>query len=266
MKLRVTLFLALMLGLSATVHAEATPDAAQWLQRLHDLVQDQAFRMDYTIHMTGEQGGQAIVVEIKGNVLQDGPTHSINSMEMEVGGVATGGGEPMAVTSRQISDGTVLWAETHLVSMGITQVGKIDLATLAEIQAAGSGLELNQSSMYMDPISQIEMLVSAFDVSVEDAAGETVRLILVPTEETAAQIADKMPEGGSAAGALVLDAASATPVSMEISLGASMEIEIAFSNFETIDREDIPEGTFDYTPAEGTTVTDMAPLLKAGMH
>ena len=266
MKLRLTLILALMLGLSASAHSEATPEAEQWLQRLHDLVQDQPFRLDYTIQMTGEQGGQPIVVGIKGNVLQDGPTHSINSIEMEVGGAAAGGGEPMAVTSRQISDGITLWAETHLVSMGITQVGKIDLATLAEIQAAGSGLELNQSSMYMDPISQIEMLVSAFDVTVEDSAGETVRLILVPTEETAAEIADKMPEGGSAAGALVLDAASAIPVSMEISLGASMEIVIAFANFEALDREDIPEGTFEYTPAEGTTVTDMAPLLKAGMR
>ncbi len=265
MKLRLILTLLLMLGLSAAAHAEATPEAAKWLQQLHDLVENQAFRMDYTIHMTGEQGGQSIVAEIKGNVLQDGPTHSINYLEMEVGGAAAGG-ESMVVISRQVSDGTVLWAETHLVSLGITQVGKIELATLAEIQAAGSALELNQSSMYMDPISQIEMLVSAFDVTVEESGGETVRLILVPTAETAAQIEARMPEGGSASGALVLDAKSAIPVSMEISLGSTMDIEIAFSNFETIDREDIPEGTFDYTPAEGTTVTDMAPLLKAGMH
>jgi len=265
MKLRIILILTLMLGLSATAHAEATPAAAQWLQRLHDLVENQAFRMDYIIHMTGEQGGQSVAVEIKGNVLQDGPTHAINSLEMEVGGAVTGG-ETMVVNSRQISDGTVLWAETHLVSMGITQVGRIDLATLAEIQAAGSGLELNQSSMYMDPISQIEMLVSAFDVTVEDSAGETVRLILLPTKETSARIETEMPEGSSAAGALVLDAASAIPVSMEISLGATMDIEIAFSNFEALDREDIPDGTFDYTPAEGTVVTDMAPLLKAGIR
>ena len=265
MRLRTILILATMLGLSATAHAEATPEAAQWLQRLHDLVQDQAFRMDYTIHMTGEQGGQSIVVEIKGNVLQDGPTHSINSIEMEVGGAATGG-EAMAVTSRQISDGTALWAETHLVSMGITQVGKIDLATLAEIQAAGSGLELNQSSMYMDPISQIEMLVSAFDVTVEDSTGETVRLVLVPTRETVAELESEIPEAGDASGILVLDAANATPVTMDISLGATMDIAIAFSNFETIDREDIPDGTFEYAPEEGTVVTDMAPLLKAGMR
>jgi outer membrane lipoprotein-sorting protein len=254
-----------MLGLSSTAHAEATPEAAQWLQRLHDLVQDQAFRMDYTIHMTGEQGGQTIVVEIKGDVLQDGPTRSINSMEMEVGGEATGG-EAMAVTSRQISDGTVLWAETHLVSMGITQVGKIDLATLAEIQAASSGLELNQSSMYMDPISQIEMLVSAFDVTVEDSTGETVNLILVPTEETIAELESELPEAGNASGTLVLNAANATPVTMDIMLGDAMEIAIAFANFEVVDRGDIPDGTFDYTPEEGTAVTDMAPLLKAGIR
>jgi outer membrane lipoprotein-sorting protein len=265
MKLGPALILTLILGLSGTAHAEATPEAAQWLQQLHDLVANQAFRMDYTIHMTGEQGGQSIVAEIKGDVMQDGPAHAINNLEMEVGS-AGADGQSMVVNSRQISDGTVLWAETHLVSMGITQVGKIDLATLAEIQAAGSGLELNQSSMYMDPISQIEMLVSAFDVTVEDSAGETVRLILAPTEETVARMETEMPDGGSAAGTLVLDAVSAVPVSMEISLGTAMNIQIAFSNFETIDREDIPEGTFSYTPEAGTAVTDMAPLLKAGMH
>ena len=265
MKLRLFLILILTTGLCASAHAEATPAAAEWLQKLHDLVENQAFRMDYAIHMSGEQGGQSIMVEITGNVLQDGPTHSINSLEMEIAG-ATPDGESMAVNSRQISDGTILWAETNIVSLGMTQIGKIDLATLAEIQAAGSGLELNQASMYMDPISQIEMLVSAFNVTVDESSGETVRLVLVPTAETAARIEEEMPDGSSAIGTLVLDATTAIPVSMEINMGPTMNIEIEFSNFEAIDPADIPEGTFSYTPADPAAVTDMGPLLKSGMH
>lgn len=264
MKTRLILTLALVLGFTSMARAEATPDARKWLDRLYGLVQEAPFRMDYLIRIDGMQGEQSINAEVKGDLLQNGPTRSVNSLEMQVGGAATGG-QTMTVNSRQISDGEVLWAETNLVEMGMTQVAKIDLATLAEIQGEASGLELNQSSMYMDPISQIEMLVSAFDVSVLGVEDGEVRMSLVPTEETAAQIEQEYPGGAAATGLLTLRESDAAPVSLTVSLGEGMKASLDFSNFEILSEADLPEDAFTYTPEPGVQVMDLAPLLKAGM-
>lgn len=264
MKTRLLLTFALLLALSPTAHAGASDDARVWLDRLYGLVEESPFRLDYHIRIDAQQGGQAINAEVKGDLLQNGPTHSVNNLEMQVGGAATGG-QTMNVHSRQVADGEVLWAETNLVEMGMNQVAKIDLATLAEIQNEASGLELNQSSMYMDPMSQIEQLVSAFDVSVLGVADGEVRLSLVPTEETATTIEQQYPGGATATGVLTLREADAAPVALVVELGDEMRATLEFSNFEKIAEADLPEDAFSYTPDPGVQVMDLAPLLKAGM-
>lgn len=263
MRTRLILTAALVLGLASTAHAEATSEAREWLDRLYGLVQEKPFRMDYLVQLEGEQGGQQINAEVKGDLLQSGPLHSVNNLEMQISGAATDG-QVMTIHSRQVSDGEILWAETNLVEMGMNQVAKIEITRLAEIQAEASGLELNQSSMYMDPISQIEMLVSAFDVSVLGVADGEVRLSLVPTEETAAQLEEGLEGGATAHGVLTLREDTAAPVSLVVELGPRMTASLSFSDFEFVDEASIPEGTFSYTPEPGVQVMDLGQLLGMG--
>lgn len=264
MRFRLLVAVALVAGATSLARAEATPDARAYLDKLYGLVQESPFRMDYSIRIDGMQGDQEINAEIAGDLLQDGPTHAVNTLKMQVGGAATGG-QTMTVHSRQISDGETLWAETNLVEMGMTQVAKIDLATLAEIQGEVSGLELNQSSMYMDPISQLETMISAFDVSVDGTSDGVVRLKLVPTEQTAAQLADEYDTGGSVSGVLTLREDDGVPVSVDVDLGTGMSASLTFTNFEKLSEADLPEDAFTYTPEPGVQVMDLAPLLRSGM-
>ena len=263
MRMRLILTVLMVLGLAPVAHAEATPEAREWLDRLYGLVQEKPFRMDYLVQLEGEQGGQQINAEVEGDLLQSGPLRSVNNLRMQVGGEATGG-QVMTIHSRQISDGEILWAETNLVEMGMNQVAKIEIARLAEIQAEASGLELNQSSMYMDPISQIEMLVSAFDVSLLGVADGEVRLSLVPTEETAAQLDEGLEGDATAHGVLTLREDTAAPVSLIVELGPQMTATLSFSNFEFVDEADIPEGTFSYTPEPGVQVLALGQMLGMG--
>lgn len=264
MKLRNLIITFALLLASAPAFAEASPEAAEWLDRVHQLVEGKAFRLDYTFSLNGNIEGQAISADAQGNFLQGGPRLSVNELELEAA-AGPGSAEKMSIHSRQVADGKVLWAETNMVSMGMTQVGKVDLEVLEEIAAARSGLQLGQSMMFMDPVSQMESLITAFDVVAADGEAGTVNLILTPTAETLAQLGSEVQEPGEMHGVLVLKEEGAVPVSLDVTLGSQLEIRMKFSNFEVLDPADLPEGTFSYTPAEGQNVMDMAPMLKAGM-
>ncbi|RKZ06163.1 hypothetical protein DRQ53_00475 [bacterium] len=264
MKVRIILLLLMLTGLAVQASAEASPEAREWLDRLDALYAGAAFQVDYTLELRVEAQGQTISANAKGNLLQGGPRLSINELEMQAA-AGPGGAEMMSVHSRQISDGTTLWAETNMVNMGITQIGTIDLDVLDEFAASSSGIELNQSMMFTDPFAQIDMLIEAFDVVVADGEAGTVNLIMTPTAETTAGFGSDLPEGSEMTGLLVLTREQAVPVSLDVALGSMMQIRMQFTDFELLDRDEIPEGTFTYTPEPGATVTDLTPMLKAGM-
>jgi hypothetical protein len=170
----------------------------------------------------------------------------------------------MEVNSRQVSDGTTVWAETFVSAMGITQVGKIALADLRALEEESSGVGLGQSSLYMGPMSMLDGLIEAFDVKVIEVVEGTVSLSMTPTAETTAEMAE---EGitGEVTGVLKLREQDAAPVSAHVQMGGEMDVVIEFTAFEKIDAADIPEGTFTYVPEPGAQVVDLAPLLRAGM-
>lgn len=249
---------------AAPAFAEASPEATKWLDRVRDTVNHQPFRVDYTFELSGSIEGQPMSANAKGNLLQGGPGLSINELDMQAA-MGAGGADMMSMHSRQVSDGTMLWAETYIENMGLTQVGKVELAVLREVAAKNSGLELDQSMMFMDPISQIETLVKAFDVEVEEGDAGTVNLLLSPTKATLAQLGTDGADGVEMSGVLVLEKKHALPVSMDVALGKELTIRMDFSSFEILEAQDIPKGTFTYTPEAGVQVVDMAPMFKAGM-
>jgi outer membrane lipoprotein-sorting protein len=238
MKLRIALILAVVLASAGTAQAAADEQATKWLERVFGLVQDNAFQTDYSVQVSGETQGVLVDAKLQGELLQSGAKHYTNALQMEVKMPAMGE-TPMEVTSNQVSDGEILWTETYVSAMGITQVAKISLSELEEILADQQGLEVGQSSMYMDPMSQLEMLVDAFDVSVlKIAEGEVV---LVVREE------------------------DAVPVSINVAIGTSMTVDMRFEGFELMAPEDVPGDAFVYTPEPGVQVMDLGQMLRAGM-
>jgi outer membrane lipoprotein-sorting protein len=265
MKLRMILTLALVLGSFAGAHAAADEDAAQWMEKLFGLMSDNAVQTDFKVIVSAEIDGQQLNANVTGELIHADPMHYVNSLEMQM--VMPGmGSEPMAMTSRQIADGETMWAETHLAAMGMTQIGKISLAELEALMAEQSGLELSESALYMDPMSQLKSILDAFDVSILEITGGEVRLSLVPTAETMKGLAEEMDgKDLDIRGTLILREEDAVPVSAKIMLDPQSRIEMSFENFSLLVRDDIPAETFLYTPPEGAQVVDMAPLLRAGM-
>lgn len=263
MKLRMILILALALGTFGQAHAAADEAAQIWLEKLFGLVDSQGVRAEYVVTAKGMEDGMAIEATMRGELLQASESLYTNSIEMEIKAPAMGD-QPMAVTSRQICDGTTVWAETFVSAMGITQVGKIALSDLQKIQAAKGELELGQSTLFMSPMSMLESLVEAFDITVLEIAGGKVSLSLTPTEEAVAKLG---ADGGldQTSGILELREADATPIAAHVSMSSEMDVVISFQVFETIVVGDIPEGTFSYTPEPGAQIIDLAPLLKSGM-
>jgi len=261
MKLRMILTLAFVMTWTAGAHAAADEAATKWLEKLFGLVDDHAIRAEYVVTATGEQEGMAIEAKMTGQLLQANGTLYTNNIDMEIKSPAMGD-QAMAVTSRQVSDGTTLWAETYVSAMGITQVGKISLAELAELQGQG-GMQMGQSTMFMSPMAMLESIVEAFDVTVLEIAEGTVSLSMRPTAETAA-IIEK--EGGQTDvnGVLRLREKDASPVSAKVR-SSGFDVLISFDVFETVAKSDIPEGTFTYTPEPGAMVVDLAPMLRSGM-
>ena len=265
MKLRMILTLALLLGTFASAHATADEDAAKWMEKMFGLMADNAVQTDFAVIVDAEIQGQSLKADVKGELIHADTNHYVNSLEMQM--VMPGmGTEPMTMTSRQVADGETMWAETHLASLGMTQIGKISLAELDAMMKEQSGLELGESALYMDPMSQLESIVEAFDVSVIEIAGGLVSLSLAPTAETMESLAAQM-EGQSLdiQGTLILREEDAVPVSATVRIDPKSQIEISFENFSLLVRDDIPKDTFLYTPPEGAQVVDMAPLLRAGM-
>jgi outer membrane lipoprotein-sorting protein len=262
MKLRIALILAVVLASAGTAQAAADEQATKWLERVFGLVQDKAFQTDYSVQVSGETQGVLVDAKLQGELLQSGAKHYTNALQMEVKMPAMGE-TPMEVTSNQVSDGEILWTETYVSAMGITQVAKISLSELEEILADQQGLEVGQSSMYMDPMSQLEMLVDAFDVSVLKIAEGEVSLALSATEETRAQFAEL--EDPEISGVLVVREEDAVPVSINVAIGTSMTVDMRFEGFELMAPEDVPGDAFVYTPEPGVQVMDLGQMLRAGM-
>ena len=266
MKLRMILTLALLLGTFASAHAAADEDAAKWMEKMFGLMADNAVQTDFAVIVDAEVQGQSLKADVKGELIHADTNHYVNSLEMQM--VMPGmGTEPMTMTSRQVADGETMWAETHLASLGMTQIGKISLAELDAMMKEQSGLELGESALYMDPLSQLETILDAFDVSVIEISEGVVSLALAPTDETlkSMQTAESALDSLDVSGVLRLREEDAVPVSATITLDANSQIEMSFENFSLLVREDIPEDTFVYTPPEGAQVVDMGPLMRAGM-
>ena len=266
MKLRMFLTLVLALGSVAGAHAAADEDAAKWMEKLFGLVSNNAIQTEFTVTVNAQVQGQPLTADVSGDLIHADPRHYVNSLQMEM--MMPGMGDaPMTMTSRQVADGETMWAETHITSLGMTQVGKISLAEMEELFAGQKGFEIGESALYMDPLSQLETILDAFDVSVIEIAEGLVSLALAPTEETMKSMlaAEGTPDSLEISGVLRLREEDAVPVSATITLDANSQIEMSFENFSLLVREDIPEDTFLYTPPEGAQVVDMAPLMRAGM-
>lgn len=265
MKLRMILTSLLVLGSFASAHAAADEDAAKWMEKLFGLIADNAIQTEFTVVVAAEAEGQQINATVKGDLIHADPKHYVNALQMEMLMPAMGD-TPMSMTSRQVADGETMWAETHIASLGMTQIGRISLAEMEELFAAQNGLEVGESALYMDPVSQLETLVEHFDIAVIEIADGLVTLSMAPTDEAMKGLAEEMDgKDLDIEGTMILREEDAVPVSATVRLDANSRIDMSFENFSLLVRDDIPEETFTYTPPEGAEVVDMGPLLRAGM-
>lgn len=264
MRTRTILSLALALVMASLARAEATPEARAWLDQLAELIAEKPFRMEYVMGFDGMQGETQFSGDATGDLLQVDSTHLATNIAMTVGGEAMGDAT-MTIRTHTVCDGEFLWAEMNMVDVGMEQVAKISLAELAALQEQQGGLGLGQSSMYMDPISQIEALVSAFDVELLEVSDGKVQLSLAATEETSAQLGAQLEGVDTASGVLTLEESNAAPVSLKLDIGGQVNMSMRFTSFEQLETADIPEGSFQYAPEPDAQVMDLGEMIRSSM-
>lgn len=60
---------------------------------------------------------------------------------------------------------------------------------------------------------------------------------------------------------LIFDEKSGFPLAMQA--GAPPIVEMRFRNLKLVDRADLPEGAFEYTPPDGVPVMDLGSMAKS---
>jgi len=244
-----------LLLLPATVSAESSPEAVQWLQKVAGVYERGPLTADVTLEMAAAPT-MPLAGKAAGRLVQKDARHVRMEMAFEMGG--TGDQPGMKLNVLSVNDGTTLWNE---VDMGMgKQVTKLALAD-AEKMAQQSPFGVAVGSGGMDPVAQVEQLAKVLDFEVVDASGGQVTLRAKLDEESLKAMSGSATMPGFETVTLVLDAKSAFPVRVTIG-GAEPVITVRFDNLKFVPESELPAGAFQYTPPEGVPVMDAAAMMQ----
>jgi hypothetical protein len=247
----------------ATVFAESTPEAIEWIDKLAAVYERAPFKFRYDADLTMSQMGQMMDVKVFGLSTQGGNGRARIETTMTMPGPGSDPDSTASVEVLGVSDGAVFWVETPNPISGNVQVIKISLAKMADL-ADQSALARNLSRM--DPLKQIHELTTIFDFKVVGRDHQTVTLRANLTGD-ALEVAKDVFEGTDTSRLKQLDLVLRTdngfPDQIRIGEPTDSVMSVRFFDLEFLDS--LNEDVFIYAPPEGATVMDLGALMDAGL-
>lgn len=249
------LLVMLVVCLPAAALAESSPDAVKWLEKMAGTFEKAPLRFGFDADSQVEQMGQTMDMNMTGKMTYADPRHVRMDLDMKIS--APGMPQAIDMSMFSVSDGTYMWMEMENPMMGGIQAMKIDLDKAGQLnQAGGMG-----NPAEMDPVSQIQDLVTKYDIEVVEVSGGKVTLKGVMTEAAKQEL---QASGGQAEGAehlvLVLDESNAFPVEMRVG-SPQPTVTMRFTEVEFVDKDSLDPALFSYTPPEGVQVMDLGAMV-----
>ena len=261
------LLLATVLPLSAA--ADGTPGAQPWLDKMMALYENGPFTFGYTLDLDLGQMGQPIRGTLEGRVTYGDRSHLRQEMTMSLSGLPGSDGEtPAEMDLLSVSDGEQIWTEIEM--MGTRQVMKISRADADKLAASQLGA-LGANPSAMDPVAQLETMTRTMDFELLEVTGGRVSLRATASAESLAELG-QLGALGVDRFLLVLDETTGFPVEMRAGDPGSGDpgsdrppvLHMRFHDLKLVDRGDLPEKVFEYSPPEGVPVTDLGTMVGAG--
>ena len=246
----------LMTLVPATAQAEPHTDAKKWLERTAAHYSQGPYSLTYSMDMNLQQQGMAVSIAATGELLYGGP----KAQRMNLGLVMSmpqAMPEPMKMNTLIVNDGETIWTEVDNPLIGGKQVAKMSVAAATE-QAKKVGMLGGMDPSQMDPASQVEMFGKMADLKVTEISGGKVKLTGLVGEDfrdSFGPVADQLGDGQ-----LTLVLSEKTGEMLEMSLGdaGAPLMTTRFENLKFLKAEEIPSGSFTYSPPEGAAVQDLA--------
>ncbi|MEM7585247.1 MAG: hypothetical protein AAF560_17790 [Acidobacteriota bacterium] len=245
----------LIIPLSAPAHAESSPEAMKWLEKLLSIYEQAPFTVDYTATVNLDAMGQQVSGNMNGSITQGDKTHSRMSLELQMSGIPGMTSGPVTMKVLNVIDGTTIWSEMENPALGGKQVTKVALEQAAALAQSTGGM--NPASL--DPVAQLRTLTETMDFEVVGKEGGVVTLRGTVTEATRSQLST-LTSAADAAFLFRLDERTGFPKEVRAE-GDQPFITMVFNNLKFVDEKDLPAGVFEYTPAEGTPVMDLGAFM-----
>lgn len=246
------LALAALLIFPSTAVAESSPEAQKWIDGLTKIY-EQPFELDMSMDMSAAASqGPMQVSDFRGHLTQKDAKHMRMDITMKM---LSPQGE-MEMKMLTVHDGTTLWNEMD-TPMG-KQVTKMDVEVM-EAMAQSQGMP-GAGTGNVDPVSQIKKMAELMDFELVSQEGGEVTLQGTMTEENQVSFGNGMAPGSEAV-LIVFDEASGFPKKMRVG-GEEALVEMTFTNLKILDAADLDPALFEYTPAEGVPVIDVAKTMR----
>lgn len=257
-----TLSLAILLTFVAAswLHAETTPDARTWLEKMVSFYDRGAFSVTYSADMSMTQEGQTMSMDMEGEMTHSDPKHMRMDFSMDMA-MPGAGDNTLQMKMLMVIDGDTVWMDMDNPMMGGRRVMKM---SYDQAEQSGGSMGLNNLKN-MDPVNQMKEMMDKFDFQVVAEEGGEVILAAPMDPDALSGMGQmgQMAQGQSTEGweiVLVLEADNAVP--KEVRMGPTEEpvMTMLFSDWKFYGPDGAPAGTFEYTPPEGVQVMDLGAM------
>ncbi len=259
----VSSILVTLAAAGATIFAQSTPEAVEWIDKLAAVYERVPFQFRYDADLTMSQMGQMMDVKAYGRSTQGGRGRARIETTMEMPAPGSDPNNTVSIDMLGVSDGAVFWVEApNPISSGKPQVIKISLAKMADL-ADENPMARNLSRM--DPLKQIHEFTTLFDFKVAARDPQTVTLRADLTGEAlerAKQVFEGMDTSHLKQLELVLRTDTGFPDQIRIGGPTDTVMAVRFFDLEFLDS--LGEDIFVYAPPDGAAVIDLGAMMDTG--
>ncbi len=257
---RIFALLVLLLA-TASVLTAGDDKVKEIFQKMVDLTGKGPYSVDLNAKMNVNQMGASMKMTMSGNMLIADPTHLRSNItaSMQMPGNNPDMPTEMDMAMKQVFDGEVMWMEVEMKQMGMKQVMKMSLEAMKK-QAEKAGLNMPGGGL-MDPATMIQNLEKFLDMKIDKEADGKVYLKAEIKEEAS----KKLGLAGTGMGNfnMVIDKNDFFPMKVEMYMNDEPMMVMDMTNYKRVNKADIPEGSFSYTPPEGVQVMDLDAMMGA---
>ena len=261
-----TALLAMSMGLfpALAIPGETDPEVDKLFSKLTELGKKGPYSLDIKGKADVAQMGMSMKMDMTGDMVYSDEKHMRMNMKMKMkmpkveGQQAQGMPTDMEVAMLQVSDGTTVWTEINMMSMGMKQVMKGDIEELRKQD--GGSMGMGQASQ-LEPSQMLENFKKMLNMKVKEKKDGKVTIEAVFTEEAAQKM--NLQSAGMEKGKfhMVLDEKNFFPMTFKILLGETPMMDFSFTNLKHVKKESLKD-SFTYTPPEGVQVIDMVQMMK----